>query len=307
MDNKIDNNIPVVFIHFGDIPNYLIDAITQAVSFSNKVYLVTDNKSTVCQAEIIDSSQINSDEVIFKSYYKHMSSNSYQFEYMCIYRWFVLKNFMNSKHIEMLLYLDSDVFLYSQTSTIMANYNHFEFAYCVPDNQENYYWAGSACCSIWSKSSINLFCDTIASYYTSDKIEILNEKWKYHTDNVILGGICDMTFLYFFSKKSGFFNLGKVHNNHSFDFNNASSTNLINNEYRFNQSNLFQIPTKDITFKNGIPYGFHLLSKKSVCFFALTEYAKLLMFSKKHSVLIRLRHTFYTFKKLLIKKYTQIG
>jgi hypothetical protein len=300
MDNKKDNSIPVVFIHFGDIPNYLSDAITQAASFNNKVYLLTDNTSVVCKAEIIDSKQINSDETLFKSYYKHMSSNTYQFEYMCIYRWFVLKNFMNTKQIEKVLYLDSDVFLYSQTSSIMANYSDFEFAYCVPKNQDNYYWAGSACCSIWSKKSINMFCENIASYYTSDKIEILNEKWKYHTDHSILGGICDMTFLYFFSKEKGFFNLGNVHNSHSFDFNNASSTNVVSNEYRFRQGNLFQIPTKDISFKNGIPYGFHLITGKSVCFFALTEYAKLLVFSKKHSLLTRLRHTIYTFKKKLL-------
>jgi hypothetical protein len=300
MDSKKDNSIPVVFIHFGDIPNYLIDAITQAASYNNKVYLLTDNTSVVCKAEIIDSTQINSDETLFKSYYKHMSSNTYQFEYMCIYRWFVLKNFMNTKQIEKVVYLDSDVFLYSHTANIMSNYSDFEFGYCVPENQDNYYWAGSACCSIWSKNSINMFCENIKAYYTSDKIEILNEKWKYHSDNTILGGICDMTFLYFFSKEKGFFNLGDVHNNHSFDFNNASSSNVVSNEYRFKQGNLFQIPTKDISFKNGIPFGFNQITGKSVCFFALTEYAKLLVFSKKHSLLTRLRHTIYTFKKKLL-------
>jgi hypothetical protein len=300
MYSNKDNIIPVVFIHFGEIQNYLIDSITQAASFNNKVYLLTDNTSVICKAEIIDSKQINSDEILFKSFYKHMSSNTYLFDYICIYRWFLLKNFMNTKQIEKVLYLDSDVFLYTHTSSIMTNYDDFEFAYCVPKNQDNYFWAGSACCSIWSKNSLNLFCENITSYYTSNKIEILCEKWKYHSDNSILGGICDMTFLYFFSKEKGFFNLGNVHNNHSFDFNNASPTNVVSNEYRLHQGNLFQIPTKDISFKNGMPFGFNQITGKSVCFFALTEYAKLLLFSKKHTLLMRLRHTIYIFKKRLL-------
>ncbi|MBI3520535.1 MAG: hypothetical protein HY062_14450 [Bacteroidetes bacterium] len=299
MDNIKANEVPVVFIHFGDIPEYLVNAITQAASFGNKVYLVTNNSSLINDAELIDSTKINTDESLFKSYYKHMSSNSYQFEYICMYRWYILKNFMKEYNIDRVLYLDSDVYLYAHTSHIAANYPVFDFAFNVPEDQDNCYWAGSACCSIWTSDAITRFCEKITSYYTTDAIETLSQKWKYHTDHHILGGICDMTFLYFFSKESGFFNLGKVYNGYSFDFNNASSANLVNNEYRFKQGTIFQIPTKDISFKDGMPYGVNLMTGKSVCFYALTEYAKLLALSKRQSLLTKLKYIGYNFKAKL--------
>lgn len=292
--------VPVLFIHFGNIPKYLINAISKANSFGNKVYLLTDNISIKVDAEIVDVKSINFDEDIFKSFYKHMSSNSYQFEYMCIYRWFILKNFMNKHQIKIVLYLDSDVYLYSSTSDIISNYPGFEFAYSIPEIQKDFYWAGSACCSLWSDNSINAFCEKIKTYYITDSIQILDEKWKYHTDNNILGGICDMTFLYFFSKENGFLNLGKVYNNCCFDFNNAISANYYQNEYAFNQSKLFQIPTKDINFINGIPYCQNIHTGNNIRFFALTEYAKLLVYSKKQNLFKKIINKMYALKNRIL-------
>lgn len=299
MNSCLENPIPVVFIHFGNLPDYLINSIKQAVSFNNKVYLLTDNYIEINNIEIVNINRINSDEIHFKSYYIHMSTNTFQFEYMCIYRWYILKNFMNLFNLNRVLYLDSDVYLYSNTYDIILNYPAFDFAYNLPENQSNFYWSGSACCSIWTSESINRFCKLIENFYTSNTIKILQDKWNYHKVNSVLGGICDMTFLYFFSKENGFLNLGMVYNSKSFDFNNASSDNHFKNEYKFRQGSFFQIPTKDIVFINGLPYGYNLVSNKRICFFAITEYSKLLLLSRKKSFFEKIRYFAYIIKSKL--------
>jgi hypothetical protein len=292
---------PVVFIHFGPAPAYLLKAIGEAAAFGNKVYLLSDTNCVLNNSEWIDTNGVNQDETEFKAYYKHMSSNTYQFEFMCIYRWFILKNFMLKHQIKKVLYLDSDVYLYENTSKILGNYPEFEFAYNLPQNQDNYYWAGSACCSLWTQKGIQGFCDLIKQHYVTDKISKLNEKWNYHTTNKVLGGICDMTFLYLYSSEPGFLNLGKVFNSCSFDFNNAISANYLQNEYAFKQGNLFQIPTKEIIFNDGRPNCKNLVSGETVRFFALTEYAKLLEHSKKATFMSELKLKLYRIKKRILE------
>lgn len=292
--------VPVVFIHFGPAPTYLLKAMSQAAAFGNKVYLLSDINGNPNNAEWININELNQDEAEFKGYYKHMSTNTYSFEYMCIYRWFILKNFMRKHHFDKVLYLDSDVFLYENVSKILNNYPEFEFAYNLPANQDNYYWAGSACCSFWTQKGIDGFCDIIKQHYVTEKIEKLNEKWNYHISSKLPGGICDMTFLYLYSSVSGFLNLGKVYNKCSFDFNNAISGNYQQNEYAFKKGSIFQIPTKEIVFKDGRPYCKNLISGEIVRFYALTEYAKLLEFSKKLGFFDQLKQKLYRIKKGII-------
>ena len=294
MNTKCNTAVPVVFIHFGNIPNYLINAINQAVSFNNDEYLLTDNTSIKTKAKLAEVKTINTDEESFKSYYKHMSTNTFEFEYMCIYRWFILKNFMISHSVKKVLYLDSDVYLYVNVTEIISNYPNFEFAYSVPEVQKDFYWAGSACSSFWSNDAIKAFCELIKLYYTSDNIKILETKWDYHSKEIFPGGICDMTFLYFFSKEPEFLNLAKVYNECCFDFNNAISINYKLNEYEYNQGDLFDIPTKKIKFIRAIPYCYNTTLNKTVHFFALTEYAKLLEFNKKRTFIYRVTKKIYS-------------
>ena len=80
MNTKCNTAVPVVFIHFGNIPNYLINAINQAVSFNNDEYLLTDNTSIKTKAKLAEVKTINTDEENFKTYYKHMTTNTLEFK-----------------------------------------------------------------------------------------------------------------------------------------------------------------------------------------------------------------------------------
>ena len=293
--------IPVVFIHTGKIPVYLANAIDQAAAFHNDVILVTDNQHLKLNAKVVQADDINHDEQEFESYYRHMSTNSYAFEYICIYRWFLLKNLMIKHNLSKVLYLDSDVYLYENTENVVKHYPEFGCAYNVPEISEKYYWAGSACCSFWNIRSITEFCYCIKNYYTTPEIKTLEEKWKFHAASNTPGGVCDMTFLYLFSGFPGFLNLGKVHNGCSFDFNNAISDNYYPKEYAMKRSRSFDGVAKDIRFVNGMPLCKNIISGKDVRFFALTEYAKLLDSNKKLNFFESVKTKLYRIKKKIFK------
>jgi hypothetical protein len=295
----MESKIPVVFIHTGQLPAYLGDAIAQAQSFNNDVVLITDHKIIPFKADLVNVDSVNPDESDFKSYYKHMSTNSYAFEYICIYRWFLLKNYMERHKVDRVLYLDSDVYLYGNTVEIAKHYPEFGFGYNLPLSQEEHYWAGSAPCSIWTLASLTDFCNFIKTHYTSEAIKVLEEKWEHHRNNTIPGGVCDMTFLYLFSGTDGFFNLGKVHNGCSFDFNDLTPDNYQRNEYAFKLNGKFKRETKDIRFIDDLPYCRNLVSGEQVRFFALTEYAKLVEISKTYTLAAQLKNRLYRIKKSL--------
>ena len=70
MIQKDYNNIPIVFIHKGSIPVYLIFSALQAKKYRNEVYLITDSKIKIPGVKVVDYSLFNSDELIFKKQYK---------------------------------------------------------------------------------------------------------------------------------------------------------------------------------------------------------------------------------------------
>lgn len=277
--------LPVVFIHLGAIPGYLLKAIEQALKFGNQVYLLTDSPpdSAPVKAEVIDVAPHSADKAAFQARYQHMSSNPVAFEFICIYRWFILKNFMRMQDLNQVLYLDSDVYLYSHTNEIQQHYADlsFEFAYAVPHDQQNFYWAGTACCAIWSLDGISRFCNHITALYQPGQHNFLHEKWAWHQSSGTPGGVCDMTLLYDFAKESGFLNLAIPHRGCTFDFNNRIAGNHIQNEYQFGESTQFKARTKQLVFKDDVPFCRHVPSQQDIRFFAVTEYAKLIAFSKR--------------------------
>ena len=82
--------VPVIYIHFGELPDYLLDSIQQANKFKNEVILLSDReyKNSNCKWYPIFAYSEGLKE--FESGYQHMSSNTPDFEIICIKRWFIL-------------------------------------------------------------------------------------------------------------------------------------------------------------------------------------------------------------------------
>lgn len=266
--------IPVVYIHFGVLPNYLKRSINQSLKFNNKVVLITDIEALIPGVDVVDSSLYNNQVNDFENAYVHMSSNKPDFEKICIKRWIVLANYVSKNNIDVCYYSDSDVMLYANINDVYPAYQNYDAAYTLPEYQDNYRWTASACCSFWKKETLFKFSKFIIDVYTGSGLEKLKEKWTYHQQHNIAGGVCDMTLLYLFSNTINFCSLTKVVDGITFDQNYIDSENYYKNEYELVYDKNAEKKVKKINWKAGIPYGYNLVNRKETRFVALTEYAR---------------------------------
>lgn len=163
----------------------------------------------------------------FESYYKHMSSNDYNFEIVCFLRYFYILNFIKSNKIDKFLYCDSDA--------VFLKYLDFEGMLgkekclaCKPKEQEDYERVVSAHFSIWTDHGLDEFCDFLFEVYNSN-LSILEDKWEWHKKTNSPGGICDMTLLYHWYESPE--SLLDYRNEATFDRGISSGDNLFKNEF----------------------------------------------------------------------------
>jgi putative methyltransferase (TIGR04325 family) len=266
--------IPVVYIHLGSLPAFLFTSIKQALRYNKQVYLLTDTSVTIDNVTIVNVNDYLTHVDKFESVYKHMSSNTENFEKICIKRWIILSNFLNQNKIDVCYYSDSDVMLYANVSDVYENYKSYDSVYTLPEYQENFRWTASACCSFWKKETLNIFSEFILSSYSNDKIQILKDKWDYHQKMQIPGGVCDMTLLYLFSQTINFFSLSKVIENFAFDQNYLDDENYFKKEYELAFDSNIGRNVKKIIWNNNSPFAYNLIEQKNIQFFALTEFAR---------------------------------
>ncbi|HTB05570.1 MAG TPA: hypothetical protein VK806_01370 [Bacteroidia bacterium] len=267
-------DIPVVYVHYGNIPGYLKRSLQNATKYNKTVVLITEINFKFDSVKCFSIKKYTKDVDVFESVYEHLSTNSKEFEKICIARWFVLRNFMEEQKIDVCYYADSDVMIYDDLSKVYDSYREYDAAFNISESQENYRWAASASCSYWKLDTINKFCDFILNAYKSDKKELMEEKWAYHVKNKVAGGVCDMTLLYLFSKEINYRSLSKAKNHTAFDHNMFDSSNYYKDEYEMEHTKIGGALLKKIEWINGQPYGFNKITGEKVRFAVLTEYAK---------------------------------
>ena len=189
-----ENDLPIVIIHFGN-QTYFNNCIKYAKKYNNKVYLIGDDTNIYCQSKY-NINHIHKNELEFgkfndcKKYYKHMSSNNYNYELICFQRIFYIYNLMLIKKITKVFHLDSDCKLLINVNNFDI-FNNYDACYMIKDNLSssihNSYLTKKFC-----ESYINLYMDI---YKNKSKLYLISNKIQNHYKNgrYINGGICDMT------------------------------------------------------------------------------------------------------------------
>jgi putative methyltransferase (TIGR04325 family) len=267
--------IPVIFIHLRSIPDYMQLSLKQALKYNGRVVLITDVEYVMEGLEVHKADQYMQGVAAFEEAYRHMSTNSEVVERICIVRWFMLRNFMQANGVEVAYYTDSDTMIYDDLTKAYEHYKEYDASYTMPVRQDNYRWTASACCSFWKMKSIAAFCEFVMEQYTRN-LSQLREKWSYHLQNHIPGGICDMTLLYLFIPQISFYPLTKVKDGICFDQYMPSAENYEDNEYEFGLDKELGKKVKRIRFSDEQPWYHNLKSGKEVRVIAIAEYAKLL-------------------------------
>jgi len=193
---------PVLIVHFGTVPHLQL-CITNALDSGNNVVWLTDQGS-------IDDKIINKHErlTIVNAYdymgssglmqkkYVHCSPNSYNYELICILRWFVCHEYMKAHNIKRACACDSDVLIFDNIGNIdSACFSDQDFM-LVSSNTNNV----SGHTSIWNIDKLGEFVNYCKQFYDTNSREhiintMTNEK----------GGICDMTLLYYFLQNHSVF------------------------------------------------------------------------------------------------------
>jgi len=178
----------------------------------------------------------------FHQHYKHISTNSQDYEIFCWLRWFYLLAYMEGENIAHAFYLDSDVLIFSSPAYILSLYPEMSkgCAFSIPQQEySSNYWCAGGQVSYWTQDALRKFCCfTIDSFQKKELLDLYIHKWSWHLNHKIAGGICDMTTLYLFSQdcSNHLTNFLAENRDGIFDMNFNSSDNFLENEYEMERS-----------------------------------------------------------------------
>lgn len=254
----------VFFFHSGN-QAYLETAVKHA-SYKNNVILIGDKTNShlgnIPKVQHIELDNCRDDVDRFLSVYKHLHTGGQKFEEWCFIRWFAVRNVAKKMGLESVFYSDSDNLIYSDLDEVYEEIGKPELALSVPAYQPPYRHAATGEVSYWSYDKLNEFCDFILNIYEDEfDFGLLMDKWSYHVNNNLPGGVCDMTVLWHFCNENSPEIITKILlNDTTFDHSINNSCNHENDEY------LMENGLKKIEFIDGEPYGFNVLQQKKVRF-----------------------------------------
>jgi len=193
--------IPVIVHHEG-YSSYLKPCINSAEKYNEKVILLgnEENKSITKNWENVADFD-SEDWSRFEKVFCNMSTYPDKWAVQIYRRFFIIKKLMEVKgHTECIL-LDSDVVTFENYSNLdlWADCDASLFIKNIEEQEQDYIWAASANTSYLSYAMLCEFIEYLIDTYKNN-IGPLEEKWKYHLENNVPGGVCEMTLLYLWYK-----------------------------------------------------------------------------------------------------------
>lgn len=248
--------IPIVFYHAGN-SDYLKYTLRQTRFYNpnSPIYLLGDGSNNLypCVNHALISDYSSSGN-LFRNIYVHKSLNSYEFEWMCFFRWFCIRDFCRAKGITAFFYLDSDVLVYQNITELIPLLQgaRFSSANLGTYTPSFIYFADF--------EMINDFCHYITRSYTDNQLlKFLDCFFEAYKRNNQYGGVCDMTIL------------GRYAAGNPFYFNMLSITDNLSVDIAIGDANGYEIVNglKKVYWKRRLPYCKRLSDRQMVRFVCL--------------------------------------
>lgn len=241
--------IPVFVFHMGN-PDYLQLMIKQAEKSGNTVFLLGDESNKhVCQNWYLAADYVPNEFETFLKVFVQLSDYPIDFDINCFKRFFIMKDFMMRNNIEKMFFADSDLLIFTNITEYFINKN-YGASLSIPMRQNNFRWTAQGHSSFWTIEYLSDFLAFTIRMY-SEKIDLLKEKYIYHIEHSLKGGVCDMTLLYLWSKeKDEIFNSAKIIAGTAFDHCIGSASNYKDDEYKFNKL----LQAKIVKYEDDKPY-----------------------------------------------------
>ena len=265
----------VVYFHVGN-PQLVSVSIKQTRHWNPdaEIYLIGDKSPKDLEGIVkfvnyqdLDTKEANG----FYNNYVHLSTNNVEFEKVCIYRWFAMKELCRTEKIESMLYLDSDIMVYCNLEKELAKFKQVRYAL------SNHISPAVFC--INDVTILSDYCRYVAGVYDDTKMSDFftlrgeNKKpFSYLRDEIIsffdtrkkyqmLGGVCDMTFWGNFKQMDEPLMVGDMCNiigDSTFDHN-------------INADDFFETEAgiKKLYWENNQPYGYNKYLQKKIRFNSL--------------------------------------
>lgn len=190
---NVKSDIPIIIFHLGD-QEYVKLCLQQASRFNKTVVLLT-NVDTFKDLPItlVNINKYSKYLKPVQKFYKHFSTNPYNIEFLCVYRWFVVYEYMKDAKIDRAFLCDSDVLIYENITDI-NNHVLYPYDYMLCSSHSKDVTGGQ---SIWNLSCLESFIMYTVQFYNTQIPNI--QTW--HKTYTEPGGVCDMTLLYYFAHK----------------------------------------------------------------------------------------------------------
>ena len=205
-DKKINS---VIFIVHQGNQKHLSSIILSAKLSSNKIYYIGDqnfsNKLLPKQQIIRPNFSKTPFLDKFTKVWKHLMTNKMRlgFEFSCFTRHFFVLEAASRLKLSNFWIIDSDFMLFENLHNIseMLKNKGFEGALSTPNCKNKYYMASAPHCSFWNIHSLREFILFTIDQYKNNSKKLM-EKYLYHKDKGLEGGVCDMTLLYLWKNKT---------------------------------------------------------------------------------------------------------
>ena len=133
--------IPIIFIH-NQNSSYLPLSLWQARKSNpeTEVILIGDSGNAHFNYLVnhVDKSQYSKRADEFAKKFVNFSTNSHEFELICLQRWFILEEFMRQNNLEKCLYLDSDILLFGNVKSEIHRFRFFGMTIAGISGHSNY-------------------------------------------------------------------------------------------------------------------------------------------------------------------------
>jgi len=181
--------IPIIFIH-NQNSNYLPLSLWQARHSNpqNDIILIGDSYNAHFKYMVnhVDKKDYSHGANEFAKRFTNFSTNSHEFELICLQRWFILEEFLILNGFTQCLYLDSDILLFGDVNEDARRFSTFGMTISGISGHSNY---------ISKTETLSKFCQFIRdSYDGPEAIQILEQKYLEFRKTHEAGGISDMTF-----------------------------------------------------------------------------------------------------------------
>ena len=229
LNNKIDET-PIVLFHMGK-HLYFKRAVSLITRLGFRPIVIGDSnifsEKGVCFIKFSEGDNFISDdwqEFIHNYVHLHTDQSS-RIQLLSYMRWFVIHRELESRGYKRFWHLDSDIALFKSFRLYKKQMEEVcgGSALYKPVELHPHQMTVSAHASLWTVDDLKSFLDFMVLSYKGRDAR-LSAKWKYHQEQGISGGVCDMTLQYLWFESSGSVSKSPVQN----------ISTILNQEWEFN-------------------------------------------------------------------------